>query len=75
MEMDMTEGSLDDAMSESCPEVCDECMKHLESTEPHPVVGWQMLVFKCKRCEKEFCSHLEAKEGSLVCVDCSTAGA
>jgi hypothetical protein len=49
-------------------EVCDDCDRRLRLEGPTPV-GWRILGFTCKRCGKEFCSHLDA--GGLVCEDCA----
>lgn len=64
--------SLDDQIQDEeldPPTVCDQCAKYLEATEPS-LIGWQMLVFECMLCRKQFCSHLEGT--SMACVDCTT---
>lgn len=63
--------SLDDMIHDEeldPPTVCDQCAAQLGATDPS-ILGWQMLVFTCVRCKKQFCSHLESKE--LACVDCA----
>lgn len=64
--------SLDDILenddSFAQPIVCDECCDNIEAEGPTPM-GWQMLVFKCFTCERQFCPHLEAQEH--LCIACS----
>lgn len=58
---------------DAIPTLCDSCFAKLEETPPTAGIGWRMLVFKCQKCKGEFCSHIEAKEGQQICLDCDKA--
>lgn len=66
--------SFDDAVQgddDPAPTMCDACQDTMANSEPHPVLGWPLMVFECTRCGREFCQHLDVSDGGLVCPGCA----
>lgn len=57
--------SLDDYQEDGLPWLCDECGdKHFR------VVGWLVVVKRCKKCAQEKCPHCFDDEKSELCTKC-----